>query len=83
MGETSISCLGHVPQLGVEPPTQACALTRNQTWDPLLCGTAPNQLSHTGQGLWLLLILLLYTFTAISNTVKSPCMVLELSLHLK
>ena len=34
--ETSISCLLHTPQLGIEPATQACTLTRNQTftlWD--------------------------------------------------
>ena len=33
-----------------EPTTQACALTRNRTQDPSLCGTMPNQLRHTGQG---------------------------------
>ena len=30
--------------------SQACALTRNWTSDLLLCGTTPNQLSHTSQG---------------------------------
>ena len=33
-----------------EPAAQACALTRNQTSDLPLCGTKPNQPSHTGQG---------------------------------
>ena len=36
---------------GTEPATQACALTRNQTGDLLLCGTMPNLLNYTGQGL--------------------------------
>ena len=31
------------------PITQACALTRNQTSDPLLCSPALNPLSHTSQ----------------------------------
>ena len=48
--ETSIGCLSCVPWPGTEPVTQACALTRNQTGDLLLCGTMPNQMSHTGQG---------------------------------
>ena len=48
--ETSISCLPDVPQPGTKPLTQAYALTRNQTSDLSLCGTTPNQLSHTGQG---------------------------------
>ena len=43
----SYSC----PQVGTEPMTQARALTRNhRTSDLLLCGTTPNQLSHTGPG---------------------------------
>ena len=29
------------------PVTQACALTGNQTGDPLVCGPALNPLSHT------------------------------------
>ena len=35
---------------GTEPATQACILTRNQASSISLCGTMPNQLSHTGQG---------------------------------
>ena len=31
--EASISCLSHVPQLGTEPATQACAPTANWTCD--------------------------------------------------
>ena len=48
--ETSIGCLSHVPWLGTEPATQACALTRNQILNLLVCGKTPNQKSHTGQG---------------------------------
>ena len=33
----------------MEPATQACALTRNQTGDVSVCGMMPNQLSHTNQ----------------------------------
>ena len=33
----------------VEPATQACALTGNQTSNLLLCQTMANQPSHTGQ----------------------------------
>ena len=32
------------PDRGTEPTTQACALTRNQTSNPLLCRMMPNQL---------------------------------------
>ena len=47
--ETLISCLLYVPQIGTKPTTQACTLTRKQTSHLLVCGTTPNQLSHTGQ----------------------------------
>ena len=36
--------------LGTWPATQACALTGNQTRDPLVRRTALNPLSHTNQG---------------------------------
>ena len=36
-------------QLGTWPTTQACALTRNQTGDPLVHRPALNPLSHTSQ----------------------------------
>ena len=39
------------PPLGTWPATQACALTRNQTGDPLLHSPVLNPLSHTSQGL--------------------------------
>ena len=42
------------------PATQACAQIRNRTSDLLLCGTTPNQLSHTGQGSTVLLIALVW-----------------------
>ena len=38
------------PQLGTWPTAQACALTGNQTSDPLVCRLALNPLSHTSQG---------------------------------
>ena len=36
--------------LGIWPTTQACALTRNRTSDPLVRKRALNPLSHTSQG---------------------------------
>ena len=38
------------PLLGTSPATQACALTGNQTSDPLLHSPVLNPLSHTSQG---------------------------------
>ena len=38
------------PLLGTRPTTQACALTANQTGNPLVCRPALNPLSHTSQG---------------------------------
>ena len=38
------------PLLGTWPATQACALTRNQTSNPLIHRPALNPLSHTSQG---------------------------------
>ena len=35
------------PPLQTWPATQACALTRNQTGDPLVCRPVLNPLSHT------------------------------------
>ena len=43
-----IDCLLQMPQPGIRPATQACALTRNRTGDLLFAGR--RQLSHTGQG---------------------------------
>ena len=39
------------PQLGTWPTAEACALTGNQTGDPLDHGPALSPLSHTSQGL--------------------------------
>ena len=39
-----------VPQLGTWPTSQACALTGNQTSDPLFQRPALNPLSHTSHG---------------------------------
>ena len=36
--------------MGTWTATQACALTGNQTSDPLVCRLALNLLSHTSQG---------------------------------
>ena len=44
-----VSLLQH-PVLGIWPPTQACALTGNQTSNPLLHRLALNPLSHTSRG---------------------------------
>ena len=38
------------PLLGTWPATQACALTGNQTGDPLICIPVLNPLNHTNQG---------------------------------
>ena len=38
------------PLLGIWPVTQACALTGNQTYDPLVRMLALSPLSHTSQG---------------------------------
>ena len=50
--ETSMhGCLSNtLPQLGIQAATQICALTRNQTSDPLVHRPALNPLSHTSQG---------------------------------
>ena len=44
-------CLLYTPRLGTEPATQAWALNGNWISDLVVCGTAPNQMSHVGQGL--------------------------------
>ena len=46
------------PLLGTWPTTQACALTGNQTSDPLVHRPVLNPLSHTSQGYILLIVLL-------------------------
>ncbi|KAF6094938.1 hypothetical protein HJG60_012001 [Phyllostomus discolor] len=48
-GEKHPRVLLCMPQLRTESATQACALTRNQTSDLLVCGMEPNQLNYTGQ----------------------------------
>ena len=40
----------YVTHMGTRPATQACALTRNQTGDPLVQRPALNPLSHSSQG---------------------------------
>ena len=41
--------------LGTWPTTQACALTRNRTGDPLVCKPVLNPLSPTSQSHWVLI----------------------------
>ena len=43
-------CLLHASQPETKPTTLASALTRNRTSNISVCGTTPNQLSHTGEG---------------------------------
>ena len=40
----------YVTGLGIEPATQVCVWTRNQTHNPSATGQYSNTLSHTGQG---------------------------------
>ena len=65
-------CVGasHTPSVEdlVHKP-QACALTGNRTSDPLFCRPAPNPLSHTSQGLNV--IILLNWFYSILNYEKA------------
>ena len=51
-GREKYQCVvpSHAPPLGTWPATQAWALTRNQTSDPLVRRLALNPLSHTSQG---------------------------------
>ena len=42
-------CLSRAPLPGTWPETQACALTGNQTGNPLVCRPALNPLSYTSQ----------------------------------
>ena len=62
-----IECLSYTPQLGTKPKTQACALTRNQNDDLLLCGTTPNQatLAREGHTFW-------YTKKSVLNLIRQP-----------
>ena len=48
------------PPLGTGPATQACALTGNQTRDPLVRRLALNPLGHTSQGESLLFPMAVY-----------------------
>ena len=45
------SCAPWCPALGTWPTTQACALTGNQTSDPLVLRPVLNPLRHTSQGI--------------------------------
>ena len=54
MRERNTDRLPLICHLWDRPATQACALTGNRTCDPLLCRSIPKQLSHTGQGEYLL-----------------------------
>ena len=50
-------CLLYAPRPGTKPTHHACALTGNQTNDLPVFRTMPNQLSHTSQGRWRILML--------------------------
>ena len=64
--ETSVcGCRLPHPLLGTWPATQACALTGNQTSDPLVHRLALSPLSHTSQGSTLM------RFKATDNTISS------------
>ena len=69
------ACLSHAPPMGTRPTTQACALTGEQTGNPLVHKLALSPLSHTNQGflsnldtllcgfnLYFLFVLLLFAF---------------------
>ena len=55
------------PLLGTWPTTQACALTRNRTSNPLILRLALSPLSHTSQGINMLL-------ERLSGKVKVNCL---------
>ena len=70
--ETSMcGCLSR-PLLGTWPTAQACALTGNQTGDPLIHRLALNPLSHTNQGSFTcyfsITVYFLYYFVLVSGT---------------
>ena len=44
--KTSIGCFPYAPQLGIQPATQVCALTQNQTHNLWCTERCSNQLSH-------------------------------------
>ena len=72
------------PLLGTWPTTQACALTGNQTSDPLVCRLALNPLSHTSQGniFYFCLIALVRTSNTMLNRVdeiRHPYLVFDLN----
>ena len=68
------------PLLGTWPTTQACALTRNQTSDPLVCRPALNPLSRTSQGQFNAFKLKLYSYSLI-DLFKKTCFALNHSVH--
>ena len=51
------------PQAGTRPATQACALTRNGTSDPLLWEGTLNQQSHVGQDYSRVLVFSMFPFS--------------------
>ena len=66
------------PNPGTWPTLQACALTRNQTSDLLVCGMTPNPLCHTSQGPFHIFINILIAHSSHTkvNSYKSlltPC----------
>ena len=56
-GREKYQCVvaSHAPATGDLPTTQACALTGNQTSNPLVHRPTLNTLSHTSQGTYVLM----------------------------
>ena len=67
---------GYVPLTATWPKTQACALTGNQTGNPLAHRPELNPLSHNSQGYYLLV---LYTTPNASLQSECPFLTLEKS----
>ena len=69
------------PKPGTRPATQACALTGNQTTDPLVCGPVLNPLSHTCQGEIFNIATLFYKFLLEKHTIQIFLYHLFITLH--
>ena len=65
------------PQLGTCPATQACALTRNQTSNFLVCRPVLSPLSHTSQGMSFNILLRASSMYILSNIYFHICQLLS------
>ena len=59
---TSVCCFSHAPKWGIWTANQACALTGNRTYNHLVCSLVLNPLSHTSQGSFFFLAVLIGHF---------------------